>query len=104
MFLSTRNEQRCWFLGPNGAGKSTTTMRTITGFTAPSAGGASVGCHDVSEDPISTKRLIGYLPESAPVYVDMTVRSFLSFCAELSGLRGGRSKEGGKSSRRNVLS
>jgi gliding motility-associated transport system ATP-binding protein len=75
------------FLGPNGAGKSTT-MRMITGFTAPSAGKVSVGGHDVSVDPIPAKRLIGYLPESAPVYVDMTVRSFLSFCAELSGLRG----------------
>src|SRR5438270_3143959 len=103
MFRLAWNEERCWFLGPNGAGKSTTT-RTITSFAAPSAGEVSVGGHDVSEDPISTKRLIGYLPESAPVYVDMTVRSFLSFRAELSGLRGGRSKEGGKSSRRNVLS
>jgi ABC-2 type transport system ATP-binding protein len=75
------------FLGPNGAGKSTT-MRMITGFIAPSAGKVSVGGYDVAADPIPVKRLIGYLPESAPVYVDMTVRSFLSFCAELSGLRG----------------
>src|SRR5512133_1536636 len=60
------------FLGPNGAGKSTT-MRMITGFIPPSEGKVSVGGHDVVTDPIPAKRLIGYLPENAPVYVDMTV-------------------------------
>jgi ABC-2 type transport system ATP-binding protein len=75
------------FLGPNGAGKSTT-MRMITGFIPPSDGTVRVGGHDVTKDPISAKQLIGYLPENAPVYVDMTVQGFLSFCAELSGLRG----------------
>jgi len=74
------------FLGPNGAGKSTT-MRMITGFIPPSAGRISIGGYDMLANPIPAKRLIGYLPENAPVYVDMTVRSFLSFCAELSGLR-----------------
>jgi ABC-2 type transport system ATP-binding protein len=74
------------FLGPNGAGKSTT-MRMITGFIPASDGKISVGGFDVVNDPIAARRLIGYLPENAPVYVDMTVRSFLSFCAELSGLR-----------------
>jgi len=80
------------FLGPNGAGKSTT-MRMITGFIPPSDGKVTVGGHDVAGDPISAKRLIGYLPENAPVYGDMTVRSFLSFCAELSGLSGGARKK-----------
>src|ERR1051325_1970808 len=80
------------FLGPNGAGKSTT-MRMITGFIPPSDGTISVGGHDVTTDPISAKRLIGYLPENAPVYVDMTVQGFLSFCAELSGLRGDSRKK-----------
>lgn len=80
------------FLGPNGAGKSTT-MRMITGFIPPSDGKVSVGGHDVTMDPILAKRLIGYLPENAPVYVDMTVKSFLSFCAELSGLRGAERKK-----------
>ena len=75
------------FLGPNGAGKSTT-MRMITGFIPPSDGKVSVGGHDVVSNPILAKQLIGYLPENAPVYVDMTVRSFLGFCAELSGLHG----------------
>src|SRR5258708_38729895 len=80
------------FLGPNGAGKSTT-MRMITGFIPPSDGKVSVGGFDVATNPIPAKRLIGYLPENAPVYVDMTVRSFLGFCAELSGLRGQERKK-----------
>jgi ABC-2 type transport system ATP-binding protein len=80
------------FLGPNGAGKSTT-MRMITGFIPPSDGKVSVGGHDVVADPIPAKRLIGYLPENAPVYVDMTVHSFLGFCAELSGLFGNARKK-----------
>src|SRR5437016_10098942 len=73
------------FLGPNGAGKSTT-MRMITGFIPPTAGKIRVGGYDVVSDPVRVKRVIGYLPENAPAYVDMTVRSFLGFCAELSGL------------------
>ncbi len=80
------------FLGPNGAGKSTT-MRMLTGFIPPSSGKISVGGHDMLSDPIPAKRLIGYLPENAPVYVDMTVRSFLGFCAELSGLCGDARKK-----------
>ena len=80
------------FLGPNGAGKSTT-MRMITGFIPPSEGKVSVGGFDMLHHPIPAKRLIGYLPENAPAYVDMSVRSFLSFCAELSGLRGDERKQ-----------
>src|SRR5207253_10162693 len=75
------------FLGPNGAGKSTS-MRMITGFIPPSAGRVTVGGHDMVEDPIPAKRLIGYLPENAPAYTDMTVYGFLNFCAELRALRG----------------
>ncbi len=75
------------FLGPNGAGKSTT-MRMITGFIMPSSGRVSVGGNDVVEQPIPAKRLIGYLPENAPAYTDMTVHGFLSFAAEIRGLRG----------------
>jgi ABC-2 type transport system ATP-binding protein len=75
------------FLGPNGAGKSTT-MRMITGFIPPSSGAVSVGGHDVVEDPLPAKRLLGYLPENAPAYNDMTVLQFLGFTAELRGLDG----------------
>ena len=75
------------FLGPNGAGKSTT-MRMITGFIPPTAGKITVGGHDVVDDPIGAKRLIGYLPENAPGYADMTVQGFLNFAAELRGLAG----------------
>src|SRR5277367_6278162 len=79
------------FLGPNGAGKSTT-MRMITGYIPPSEGKVTVGGHDMEEDPIAAKRLIGYLPENAPAYADMTVESFLGFVAELRGLRGDAKK------------
>jgi ABC-2 type transport system ATP-binding protein len=75
------------FLGPNGAGKSTT-MRMITGFMPPTAGRVTVGGHDVMDSPLEAKRLIGYLPESAASYADMTVRGFLNFAAEMRGLRG----------------
>ncbi|MCL4179416.1 MAG: ATP-binding cassette domain-containing protein [Verrucomicrobia bacterium] len=75
------------FLGPNGAGKSTT-MRMITGFIPPTSGRVRVGSHDMIEAPIAAKRLLGYLPENAPAYNDMTVYGFLSFAAELRGMRG----------------
>ena len=75
------------FLGPNGAGKSTT-MRMITGFLPPTEGSVKVGGFDMTEEPIRGKRLIGYLPENAPAYTDMTVHGFLRFVAELRGLRG----------------
>ena len=75
------------FLGPNGAGKSTT-MRMITGFMPPTSGAISVGGFDVLESPIEAKRLIGYLPENAASYPDMTVQGFLNFVAELRGLSG----------------
>jgi ABC-2 type transport system ATP-binding protein len=80
------------FLGPNGAGKSTT-MRMLTGFIPPSRGRINIGGHDIVSDSIRARRLIGYLPESAPVYGDMTIASFLAFCAELSGLRGAEKKK-----------
>jgi ABC-2 type transport system ATP-binding protein len=80
------------FLGPNGAGKSTT-MRMLTGFIPPSDGTVSVGGHDMTSDPIPAKRLIGYLPENAPAYADMTVRGFLGFIAELRGLHGDAKKK-----------
>src|SRR5688572_28291978 len=75
------------FLGPNGAGKSTS-MRMITGFIPPTEGKITVGGHDMVENPIPAKRMIGYLPENAPAYSDMTVYGFLNFTAELRGLKG----------------
>ena len=75
------------FLGPNGAGKSTT-MRMITGFMPATSGKVAVGGYDVAESPIEAKRLIGYLPENAASYPDMTVEGFLKFAAELRGLGG----------------
>jgi ABC-2 type transport system ATP-binding protein len=75
------------FLGPNGAGK-TTTMRMIAGFLAPSAGTAVVCGADVGRDPVAVKRHLGYLPEGAPLYIDMTPAGFLDFVAAIRGLRG----------------
>jgi ABC-2 type transport system ATP-binding protein len=75
------------FLGPNGAGKSTT-MKLITGFISPNAGTAIVDGHDVTQDPVAVKRKVGYLPENAPAYPEMTVEEFLSFIAETRGFRG----------------
>jgi len=80
------------FLGPNGAGKSTT-MRMITGFMPPTSGKVTVGGHDVSVEPIAAKRLIGYLPENAAAYPDMTVAGFLGFAAEVRGLAGDAKKK-----------
>jgi len=80
------------FLGPNGAGKSTT-MRMVTGFMPPTSGKVAVGGFDVVDSPIEAKRLIGYLPENAAAYPDMTVQGFLSFAAELRGLTGKNKKQ-----------
>jgi ABC-2 type transport system ATP-binding protein len=80
------------FLGPNGAGKSTT-MRMITGYYPPTSGRITIGGFDILENPIAAKRLIGYLPENAPGYVDMTVQGFLNFMAELRGLKGDARKK-----------
>src|SRR4051812_27153000 len=75
------------FLGPNGAGKSTT-MKMITGFLAPTEGTALVAGHDVVREPLAVKEAVGYLPEGAPAYPDMTAASFLEFIAQVRGLSG----------------
>jgi ABC-2 type transport system ATP-binding protein len=79
------------FLGPNGAGKSTT-MRMLAGFITPTSGTASICGHDVVQDPIAAKTQLGYLPEGAPHYGEMTVGSFLDFIADLRGLEGAHRK------------
>ncbi len=79
------------FLGPNGAGKSTT-MKMITGFLAPTRGKVEVAGYDVAEHPLAVKRRIGYLPEGAPAYPDMSVGDFLAFIAEVRGFRGGEKR------------
>jgi ABC-2 type transport system ATP-binding protein len=75
------------FLGPNGAGKSTT-MKMVTGFVAPSAGSASICGHDIQTDTLAAQRRVGYLPEGAPLYAEMTPRQFLDFVADVRKLSG----------------
>ena len=77
------------FLGPNGAGKSTT-MKMVAGFLAPTSGGATVAGYDVERQPLEAKRVLGYLPEGAPSYGEMTVREFIDFIADVRGLKDGR--------------
>jgi len=79
------------FLGPNGAGK-TTTMRVITGYMPPSEGRVVVAGFDVFDQPIEAKRRMGYLPETPPLYPDMTVREYLTFVARIKGVAGGERK------------
>ena len=88
MSFSVKEGEVLGFLGPNGAGKSTT-MKIITGFLAPSEGSVSVGGHDISSHALQAKSLIGYLPEGAPSYGDMTTLEFLNFIGQVRGFRGG---------------
>lgn len=80
------------FLGPNGAGK-TTTMRVLTGFFPPSAGRARVAGHDVVDEPLAAKAKIGYLPETPPLYPEMTVADYLHFVAQIKGVASGERAE-----------
>jgi ABC-2 type transport system ATP-binding protein len=75
------------FLGPNGAGKSTT-MRMLAGFMTPTAGTARIQGHDVQTDSVAARRVLGFLPEGAPTYPDMSVQGFLRFCAKVRGYTG----------------
>ena len=80
------------FLGPNGAGKSTT-MKMLTGFVEPSSGSASICGHDIASDALAARRRLGYLPEGAPCYPEMTPKSFLEFIADIRELEGNRRKQ-----------
>jgi len=73
------------FLGPNGAGK-TTTMRILTGFLPATSGSVKIAGYDINTDPMKVKSLIGYLPETPPLYLDMTVRSYLQFVGKIKGV------------------
>lgn len=79
-------------LGPNGAGK-TTTIRMVTGFLPPDSGNIVIGGFDMTEESLEARRLIGYLPENAPLYPEMQVRAYLAFRASLAGVRGSRAGE-----------
>ena len=85
--FSVKKGEVLGFLGPNGAGKSTT-MRMITGYLVPDEGNVTIGEFDIVESPASAKSLIGYLPENAPSYPDMTVQGFLRFAAEIRAFSG----------------
>ena len=75
------------FLGPNGAGKSTT-RKMLTGFLEPSSGSAEIFGHDIRSDGLAARRRLGYLPEGAPLYGELSVERFLAFVAEARGFRG----------------
>jgi len=90
--LSVKRGEVLGFLGPNGAGKSTT-MKMITGFLAPTSGDISVCGHNVLTHPILAKEKIGYLPEGAPAYGEMTPSGFLDFIADIRGLRGKQKRD-----------
>jgi ABC-2 type transport system ATP-binding protein len=83
--FDVQNGEILGFLGPNGAGK-TTTMRILTGFMPPTSGKATVAGFDVFEQSLEARKRIGYLPESVPLYPEMTVWSYLNFMAELRGV------------------
>ncbi len=85
--LSVRRGEVLGFLGPNGAGKSTT-MRMLAGFMAPSSGTARIMGHDVQTDSVAARRSLGFLPEGAPTYPEMTVIGLLRFVARIRGYRG----------------
>ena len=79
-------------LGPNGAGKSTT-MKILTTYLHPTSGTATVGGMDVLENPLGVRKIIGYLPEVLPLYMDMEVRAYLNFVARSRGLGGAKLRE-----------
>ena len=84
--FTVNDDEVLGFLGPNGAGK-TTTMNIITGFLSSTSGTVKVNGHDILEEPELAKKDIGYLPEQPPLYLDMTVKEYLSFICDLKGLK-----------------
>lgn len=87
--FSVKDGTVCGFLGPNGAGKSTT-MNIMTGCLSATAGSVSISGHDIFEEPIEAKKMIGYLPEQPPLYVEETPREYLRFVAEAKRIPEGK--------------
>ena len=87
MSFSLKTGEVLGFLGPNGAGKSTT-MKMLTGFLSPSSGTAVINGHDIVENSLAARRCMGYLPEGAPAYGEMSVQQFLQFVARARGYSG----------------
>src|ERR1700755_2148749 len=85
--FTVRRGEVLGFLGPNGAGKSTT-MRMLAGFMIPTSGSARIEGHDVQTDGVAARRVLGFLPEGAPTYPEMSVEGFLRFCARVRGFTG----------------
>ena len=84
--LTIKKGEILGFLGPNGAGKSTT-MNILTGYISATSGSVSVGGYDIMDSPREAKRLIGYLPEQPPLYMDMTVEEYLKFVCDIKEVR-----------------
>lgn len=84
--FNARKGEILGFLGPNGAGK-TTTMRILTGFMPPTSGTVEIGGYDVTDHSLEVRRIVGYLPETVPLYPDMTVREYLEYMASLRHLK-----------------
>ena len=82
--FTVEDGQICGLLGPNGAGKSTV-MNILTGYIAPTSGSVSVEGHPLPEEAAAARACVGYLPETPPLYPDMTVAEYLRFAAELKG-------------------
>ena len=90
--FTIKNDEIVGFLGPNGAGKSTT-MNMITGYIEPTSGKIIVNDYEISKDPKKVKRQIGYMPESTPLYNDLTVREFVNYMADLKYVKRKDKKE-----------
>ena len=83
--FSVKQGEILGFLGPNGAGKSTT-MKIITGYTPSTSGTVTIGGYDISDESLQARRHIGYLPETVPLYLDMTVSDYLTFMGKIRGM------------------
>ena len=91
--FDVKNNEIVGFLGPNGAGKSTT-MNMITGYIEPTKGAIIINGYDISKSPLKAKEQIGYMPENTPLYMDLTVKEFVTYMAELKKSKQKRKETG----------